>query len=126
MSIGNATVVRSTIPGVHKVQGVWTGGGANADCTLEDGDWSRGIAALAHYGTSGSGQYLLTFTDCGQQIVGSSIVVTRPTGSAVRGVLMVTDSFDPVAKTVLLEFDIGDLPVEDKVLVSVDFVSFAP
>ncbi len=129
MSIGNASVVRSTIPGVHKVQGVWTGGGAAADCTHDADDWSRGVASLAY--NSATGKYLLTFTDGGQQIVGHNIRVCGLTGVDPVAVNLLIGSYDSAEKTVEVEFSdlaggLLDLLTTDKVLVDVDFVRAAP
>lgn len=128
-AIGNSTPVTSTLPGVQKVQGVWTGGGAGTSCTHAAADWSRGIASLAY--NAAAGKYLLTFTDCGQQIVGHNIRVCGLTGVDPVTVNLLRGTFSSSAKTVQVEFsDLGgtliDLLTTDKVLVEVDFVRYAP
>lgn len=128
-AIGNASEVRSTLPGVHKVQGVWTGGGAAADCSHAAADWSRGVASIAYNGATG--KYLITFTDVGQQIVGHNIRVCGLTTVATVTANLLRGSFDSAAKTVQVEFyDLGgsliDLLTTDKVLVDVEFVRAAP
>lgn len=129
MSIGNATEVRSTLPGVHKVQGVWTGGGAAQNCTHVAADWSRGVASLDYNGATG--KYLLTFTDVGQQIVGHNIRVCGQTGEDPVEVNLLRGTFSTTTKSVEVEFSdltgaLLDLLSTDKVLIDVDFVRFAP
>ena len=129
MSIGNASAVRSTIPGVHKVQGVWTGGGAAANCTHAAADWSKGIASLNY--NAATGKYKITFTDVGQQIVGHNIRVCGLTGVDQVTVNLLRGTFSSTAKTVEVEFSdlagtLLDLLTTDKVLVDVDFVRMAP
>jgi hypothetical protein len=129
MSIGNASCVRSTIPGVHKVQGVWTGGGAATSCTHVATDWSRGIASLAY--NAATGKYLLTFTDGGQQIVGHNIRVCGLTGVDPVTVNLLRGTYSTSAKTVQVEFSdlsgaLIDLLATDKVLIDVDFTRAAP
>ncbi len=128
MSIGNASEVRSTIPGVHKVQGVWTGAGGTADCTHDSADWSRGIASLAY---TSSGKYLMTFTDGGQQIVGHNIRVCGQAGEDPVVVNLLRGTYSSSAKTVSVEFSdlaggLINLLATDKILIDVDFVRAAP
>ncbi len=129
MSVGNATPVRSTIPGVYKVQGVWTGGGAATDCTHAAADWSKGITSVTY--NSATGKYLITFTDVGQQIVGHNIRVCGATTVDPVAVQLIRGSLSTSAKTVQVEFSdlaggLLDLLSTDKLLIEVDFVNSAP
>ncbi len=130
MSIGNASVVRSTIPGVHKVQGVWTGGGAGTSMTHAAADWSKGIVSVTYH--TDAGKYLITFTDVGQQIVGHNCKVCRPTdGDDPVVVNLRRGSFDSAAKTVEIEIaDMDgtayDLATDELLLIDVEFALFAP
>ncbi len=130
MSIGNATVVRSTLPGVHRVQGVWTGGGAGANCTLATGDWSRGIASVNY--TSATGCYTITFTDVGQQIIGWNIKSGQETGVNPLCFIVRNGTFSASTKTVIIEVSasdsgtLTDLLTTDKLYISFEFVNFAP
>jgi hypothetical protein len=130
MSIGNAFPVRSTSPDTVKVQGVWTGGGAAADCTHDAADHSHGIASVKY--DSATGKYKITFVDVGQQIVGGDIKVCRAAASGAHLVTnIVRSTLSTSEKTV--EFEVSDLSntltdllTTDKILVNVEFAKNGP
>ncbi len=116
MSLGNAFPVRSTVPDLTIVAGLWTGGGAAADMEVSDGDWNRGIASVAY--NSATGKYLVTFVDTGPCLVHADAKVHRPTsGDDPIGSNIDIVSFDPVAKTVEVEFGatLVDIDTDEKV-----------
>lgn len=122
---------RSTLPGVTQIQGVWTGGGAAADCTKEDEDHSDGISALEY--NSATGKYLLTLTDVGQQIVAGRVDVMRTTGDEPIEAVILRSTYDRVAKTVEVEFwevttaaALVDVLTTDKLCITLEVSSFAP
>ncbi len=125
MSLGNAFPVRSTIPDTVKVQGVWTGGGAAANCTHADADWNRGIASVVYTAT---GIYTITFLDCGQQIVDYSLQVENATGVDPVVGKLVAGSFSSSAKTVSVEFGatLADLLTTDKLHITFEFAKNGP
>lgn len=126
MSLGNAFPVRSTCPDTVKVQGTWTGGGAAADCTHVATDHNHGIASVAYNGATG--KYLVTFVDCGQQIVDYSIQVEGATGVDPVVGQVIADSFSASAKTVALEFGatLIDLLTTNKLHLTFQFAKNAP
>ncbi len=126
MTIGNAFPVRSTIPDLIEVAGVWTGGGAAADCTHAAADWNRGIASVAY--NAATGKYLVTFVDCGQQIVKYSIQVEGDTGVDPVVGMVVAGSYSQSAKTVALEFGatLIDLLTTNKLHLSFTFAKNGP
>lgn len=127
MTLGNAHVVKSTLPGLIRVQGLWTGGGSAEDMTITSGDWSRGIASVAYNGATG--KYIVTFTDCGQQIVWADARVLRPaSGDDPLPANIDWDSYDATAKTILVEFGatLTDIDTDEKVAFVFEFAAFAP
>ena len=117
MSLGQAYPVRASIPDLFEVRGVWTGGGAAADMTKEEEDWSRGIASVAY--NAATGKYLVTFVDVGQQLVDAEAKVLRD-GSGddhIPGVV-IWDSLDLDAKTIEVEFGdtLVDIATDTKVI----------
>lgn len=110
-----------------EVGGVWTGGGAAASCTQSSADWNRGIASVAY--NAATGKYLVTFTDCGEQILpGSKVEVCRAAAAAPLLANIVRGSYDASAKTVEIEvWDVDstaaltDLAATDKLLLSFHF-----
>ncbi len=126
MPNGNGFPVRTSIPNVFRVQGKFTGGGAATSCTVTSGDWNRGIASLAY--NSATGKYLMTFTDCGQQIVGWGISVSVLTGVDPVIGSIIEATYDATLKTVQVEFGatLIDLLTTQKVYVWVEFSKTPP
>ena len=133
MSLGSANLVRSTL-GKQGVGGVWTGGGAAANCSKSSSDWSSGITSVNY--NAATGKYRITLSQFGQQLVGGDIKVCRAAGDApllaniVRSTLTVSS---PDAAT--LDFEVWDvdataaltdLATTDKLLVNLEFASAAP
>lgn len=110
-----------------EVGGVWTGAGAAASCTQVSTDWNRGIASVAY--NAATGKYLVTFYDCGQQILpGTDVKVCRAAGAAPLLVNVVLSTYSATAKTVEIEvWDVDstavltDLAATDKLLLSFHF-----
>lgn len=125
MPKGNAFPVRSSVPGLFTVEGVWTGGGAAADCAVTAGDWNRGIISFVYTAT---GKYTVTFRDFGQQIVSYSLSTTGATGVDPVVGQVVEGSYSATAGTVALEFGatLADLLTTNKVHLSFTFASNAP
>ncbi len=125
-SIGDAFPIRSTVPGLIEVRGTWTGGGAAADCTHVATDWSRGIASVAY--NAATGCYLVTFTECGQQLVDASVHVENLTGVDPVVGKIVAATFSASAKTVAVEFGatLADLLTTDKAHFCFIFAKCAP
>lgn len=111
MPLGNASPVRSNIP-KKEVAGVWTGGGAAANCTKTSTDWSKGIQSVNY--NAATGKYRITLTDFGQQLLpGSHIEIHRAAAGAprvaniVRGSLTISVSSGVPIATV--DFEVWDL-----------------
>lgn len=125
MPIGNTSPYRSTIPGIDCVQGVWTGGGAAANCTRAAGDWNRGIASVNY--NAATGKYLVTFIDVGTQIVWGRCEVMGAAGAAGKQVNVVRSTFNATAKTVQIEVwdtatpSLVDLAATDKLCLKFEF-----
>lgn len=131
MPLGNAYPVRSIIPDTKRVQGVWTGGGAAANCTQSSSDWSKGIASVNY--NAATGKYKITFRDVGQQIVGGKIEVCRAAAAAPLLAVINRATFSIANKTVDFEVwdvDAGsaltDLATTDKLLIDIQFATRAP
>lgn len=132
MSLGNASVVRSTVPDQTEVRGVWTGGGAAANCTKASADASKGIASINY--NAATGKYRITFTDVGQQVLDATVNVTRAAGAAPISCNVVRGSFSAANKT--LDFEawavsagahaLIDLLTTDKAMVTVVFTKNSP
>lgn len=133
MALGNGSNIKTSLPGVRKVQGVWTGGGAAANCTKASGDLSQGISSVAY--NAATGKYKITFTDVGQQIVGGSVEVMRAIATTTPMVANIgRATFSRSAKTV--EFyvtqlsaatnPLTDLLTTDKVCINIEFGSVGP
>ena len=126
MALGNASRVVSNIP-KREVCGVWTGGGAAADCTHTSTDWSRGISAVAY--NAATGKYRITLTEAGQQLLpGSHIEICRADGASpllaniVRSTLD-SDSVDFEVWDVDSASALTDLDTTDKVLINLVFAT---
>ena len=116
MSLGNAFPVRSTVPDLTVVTGLWTGGGAAADMSVTSGDWNKGIASVAY--NAATGKYLITFVDVGADIVHCEAKVHRPTsGDDPIGSNILIGTFSRTAKTVEVEFGatLVDIDTDEKV-----------
>lgn len=130
MSLGQAHLDKSTLPGLIHVQGVWTGGGAASAMTHTSTDWSRGIVSIAY--NSATGKYLITFTDVGQQIVGDSCKVWTASGDKPWTAVVIRSSLSTTAKTVEVEIwdqdgdALSDLGTSQKLAVDITFAPAAP
>ena len=130
MSLGNAFPVRSSVPDTIRVQGVWTGGGAAADCTHAAADFSRGISSIAY--TAATGCYTITFTDVGQQIVGWKITTGQQTGVNPLAFCLRNGTFSATTKSVIFEVSasdsgtLTDLLTTDKLYVEFEFATSPP
>ena len=116
VGLGQAYPIRASVPDLYEVFGKWTGGGAAEDMTLEDGDWSKGIASVEYNGATG--KYLVTFTAVGEQLVHADAKVHRPTSGddpIVSNILI--DTLDRDAMTVEVEFGatLADIDTDEKV-----------
>jgi hypothetical protein len=81
-SVSAKTTVKSNLrTEVQTVSGMWTGGGAAANCTLAAGDHSAGITSVAY--NAATGKYLITVSEWGQQLLpGSQVVIHRAAADA--------------------------------------------
>lgn len=81
-SVSTKGIVRHNLPSEkQEVCGVWTGGGAAANCTHNSADHSAGITRVAY--NSATGKYYITVTEWGQQLLpGSHIEIHRQAGAA--------------------------------------------
>ena len=118
MSLGQAFPVRASIPDLYEVRGKWTGGGAAADMTNPDADWSRGIESVKY--NAATGKYKVKFVDVGQQLVDASANVLRDdSGDDPIFAVVIWDSLDLVAKTIEVEFGgaaiLADIATDTKV-----------
>lgn len=125
----NAFPKRTTVPGLTQVQGVWTGGGAAANCSKAAADHNEGIASIAY--NAATGLYLVTFTDVGQQLVYASCEVAGLTTVAPVKASVIRGSYSRSAKTCQVEFydhagALIDLLTTDKVMCKFEFSNFAP
>ena len=121
--------IRSTAGGLTRMQGVWTGGGAAANCSRAAADHNKGISSVAYNGATG--KYLVTFTDVGQQIVYADAQVSGLTGVAKVVCNVLRGSYDRTAKTVQVEFwkhdgSLIDLLTTDKVMFVFETAQNAP
>lgn len=121
--------IRSTVSGITRLQGVWTGGGAAADCTKEDEDHNEGIAAIEY--NAATGKYLVTFNDVGQQLVYASCEVAGATTEPPVKANVLRGTYDRAEKTVEVEFykhdgSLIDLLTTDKVMCVFEMSSYAP
>ena len=132
MSLGNASVVRSTVPDQTEVRGVWTGGGAATDCSRATGDANKGIISFKY--NAATGKYRVTLTDVGQQILDATCNVSRVSGSIPLSANVIRGSLNVANKTVDIEFwsvaagahTLTDLAATDKVLVTIVFTKNQP
>lgn len=126
MGLGNSSPVRANIP-KREVCGVWTGGGAAANCTKTSTDWSRGITSVNY--NAATGKYRITLTEAGQQLLpGSHIEICRAAGAApllaniVRSTLD-SDSVDFEVWDVDAGSALTDLATTDKLLINLVFAT---
>ena len=130
MSLGNAFPVRSSVPDIVKVQGVWTGGGAAADCSHVATDWNRGIVSIVY--TAATGIYTITFRDVGKAIVGWNISTGQQTGVNPLAFIIQNGSFSTATKSVIIEVSasdsgtLTDLLTTDKLYVNFEFAKNGP
>ncbi len=104
--IGNAFPVRSSVPNTFEVIGVWTGGGAAADCSHVATEWNRGIASIVY--TSATGCYTITFNDCGAALIGLLITFGQQTGVNPLAYTIRNGTFSSATKSVIVEFSASD------------------
>jgi len=130
MPLGNLSPCRSTVPDTQTVRGVWTGGGAAANCTKAATDVSKGIASVNY--NAATGKYLITFTDVGSAILDGEVNIMRPAGTAPLQANVVFGSLDRSAKT--LQFEVWDtatpsltaVALTDKLCITVVFSKNGP
>jgi hypothetical protein len=132
--MSSASTLRSTLPGVVAVKGVWTGAGGVANCTVATGDWSKGIRSIAY--NAATGKYKITLTARGQQIVGGHIEVCGAAGATKKIVHIIRSTYSPSAQTVEIEVwtqgteAVGPalvaLATTDKLLVSLELAQSKP
>jgi hypothetical protein len=135
MPLGSSHLVRSSLPKVE-VSGVWTGGGAAANCTKSSSDHSRGITSVNYDGATG--KYTITLSDWGQQLLpGSKVSICRDAAAAPLLVNLVRGSFAVAADgaSASVDFEVWDvdgvsaltdLAVTDKALIDLVFAAAAP
>lgn len=105
MSLGNAFPVRSNVPDLIEVRGVWTGGGSAANCTHTSTDWSVGIASINYDGATG--KYTITFVDVGAQLLEAKVDIHRVAGEAPLVANVPLGSFSTTTKQ--LDFEVWDV-----------------
>ncbi len=130
MVLPNGSPDRSNIES-FTIKGVWTGGGAAADCTHTYTDWSKNISSVAY--NAATGKYIITTTDGGYQLLpGSHVEVTSATTDVPVFAKLIADSWSSSAKTVefyaytLATPTLVDLRTGDKVLISLCFAKTSP
>ena len=134
MGHGNLFEARSKIPASFEVRGVWSGGGAAANCSVASGDWNAGITSVAY--NAATGKYLITFKDFGQQVVGGSVEVVGDSGDIPMKAHFLRDTFSASAGTMEIEVwtlateavaaALTDVPADHKLLVHVVFADNGP
>ncbi len=123
MPTGNAFTVRSMVPGTVICQGRWSGGGAAADCTLIDANWSSGIASIVYTAT---GCYTVNFTEVGHQLIEYSLCVENLTGVDPVVGKVVAGTLSRAGKSIDIEFGatLTDLLTTDRLLAKFVWVKF--
>ncbi len=125
---GNRTVIRSVIPGDWKANGVFTGGGAAANCTKTTGAVQGGIASVNY--NAATGKYRITFVDVGQQIIRFLGTVGRADAAVPLFVIPIHSSFSRANKTldinVRTEAALTDLATTDQLQLEVVFTDIGP
>lgn len=128
MSTGNAFPARNSVPDITHVVGVFTGGGAAANCSKASGDWIKGIESVAY--NAATGKYLITFSEVGNQVVTDGCKVLRPTATAPLFACVIRGSLSQSAKTCQLEIRtesaLTDLATTDKLLIDIGFSKSPP
>lgn len=127
MSMGNGYVKRSVAPDLQAAQGIWTGGGAAANCTRASGDPNFGIASVNY--NAATGKYLITFVDTGIKPIKADVKIHRAAAGVPRHAVVTLGSFSQSAKTLPFEVwenQVGvdtlvDLATTDKVEICVEF-----
>ena len=119
---------KETIPGLKSVRGVWTGGGAAADCTHVATDWSRGITSIVY--TAATGCYTITFDECGPNLVDFSIHFGQQTGVDPITATVRNGSFSATTKSLVFEVNtagtLTDLLTTDKLHIHAVFSTNKP
>lgn len=131
-SVAAKSVERSNIRSdKSKVEGVWTGGGAAADCTQSQDDHSAGITAVAYNGATG--KYRVTVTEWGQQLVPGTHVEVHRAAAAAALVANVVRSVTVSGNTATVDFEVWslagaltDLATTDKVAITLAFSKTKP
>lgn len=129
--IGQCYPDYSTVP-FTEVIGVWKGGGAAANCSVNSGDWNRGIQSVNYNGATG--KYRITFIAVpGQAVVGFVGSVARVTGvTNALAVKMVVGTYSTSARTLDIEICDGSTPVgvdlatTDRLMLNIKFAPFPP
>jgi hypothetical protein len=131
-TLGNASEVKSNLPSVQQVRGVWTGAGA-ADLSHTSTDWSKGISSVDQTAT---GKYTIYLTEWGQQLVGSYINIRHTTAATKQRAGVTKAGFNSSAGTVTFEVftddavsgvpTLADVVSGDKVEIVLEFVRSAP
>lgn len=126
MSLGNASVVRSTYPDDTHVRGLFVGGGAAASCTKDLVVGAKGIISMAYSGATG--KYLITFLDVGITIMDITGTISRAANTAPLVMKPVLSTFSASAKTVSVEIwdlatpTLTDLLTTDKICLNITFI----
>lgn len=128
MAGGNLYPVRANAPSMYTAHGVYTGGGAAANCTKTTGAVQGGVASVNY--NAATGKYRITFVDVGQQILQFRATVGRADAAVPLFVIPIHSSFNRGNKTldinVRTEAALTDLAATDQIQIEVDFTNIGP
>lgn len=117
------SIVKSNIPTEQcEVAGIWTGGGAAANCTRTSTDHGAGITSVNYNGATG--KYRITVTEWGTQLLpGTHIEVHRAAGGAPR-VVNVIRTITAGTNSATIDFEVWDMATPSLVdLVNTDVIT---
>lgn len=136
MSVTAKTVVKANLPTeVESVMGVWTGGGAAADCTHSSTKHSAGITSVVY--NAATGKYKINLSQWGQQLLpGSNVLVRRQAGDApllanlIDAVTVASDGLSAYCTFEVWDVDatsaLTDLATTDTVAINLVFAKGKP
>lgn len=128
MAAGQRYPKRTVVPASWSATGVFTGGGAAANCTKTTGAIQGGIASVNY--NAATGKYRITFHDVGQQVLRVLATVGRADAAVPLFVIPIHSSFSRANKTldinVRTEAALTDLAATDQLQLEVTFTDIGP